>query len=70
MSAYKYPRGELLWTGYYNKRGELLFLMTSKPTREYYFLYQLVDGDFKRLGRSKDPTELEKKFNVDEKMKG
>ena len=66
---YKYPKGEIVWTGYYDKQGELRFIVTSKPLRDNYFLYELVDGVFKKLGRSKNPTELENKFGVLQKMR-
>lgn len=66
---YKYPKGETVWTGYYDKHGELKFIVTSKPMRDNYFLYELVHGVFKKLGRSKNPTELENKFDVLQKMR-
>ena len=68
MTGPVYPRGERVWTGYYNGAGELLFILTSKETREWYFLYALEDGKFKKLGRAKSPTELESKFHVREAM--
>ena len=64
----KLPNGERLWTSYYDSNGELLFVITSKHTRDFYFLYELVDGEFKRLGRAKSPLELEERFNVKDKM--
>ncbi len=68
---YKYPKGETRWVGYYNKAGELLYIITSKERdREFYFLYEVQpDGMFKRLGKSRNPTELEKKFKVAENMR-
>lgn len=67
----KYPKGERVWVGYYNQSNELMFIMTSKEaSRDYYFLYELVDGEFRKLGRAKSPKELEDKFDVDEKLRG
>lgn len=68
---YKYPKGEIRWVGYYNKDSELLYIMTSKEKdREFYFLYEAQpDGTFKKLGKSRNPTELEKKFFVAERMR-
>lgn len=68
---YKYPKGEIRWVGYHNKAGELLYIMTSKEKdHEFYFLYEAQpDGTFKKLGKSRNPTELEKKFSVAEKMR-
>lgn len=64
----KYPKGEIVWVSYYNSNKELLFIMTSKPIRDFYFLYEVVDGEFKKLGKAKNPTELEEKFKVRDKM--
>lgn len=64
-----YPRGERVWTSYYNSSHELLFIVTSKPTRDFYFLYEVVDGAFKKLGKAKSPLELEEKFKVHERMR-
>lgn len=67
----KYPKGERVWVGYYNEAHELKFILTSKEaSRDYYFLYELVDGEFRKLGRSKSPKELEDKFGVDKRLRG
>ena len=63
-----YPRGEKVWTSYYNSSHELLFIVTSKPIRDCYFLYEVVDGACKKLGKAKSPLELEEKFKVYERM--
>lgn len=69
MNKPKYPKGERVWVGYYNAKQELLFILTSKESsRDYYFLYELVDGTFKKLGRARSPKELEAKFDVDKKL--
>ncbi len=64
----KYPKRETVWVSYYNANHELLFIITSKPLRDCYYLYELVGGEFKKLGRAAIPTELEEKFKVYEKM--
>lgn len=62
----KRPKGERVWAGYYDKAHELKFIITSKEaSRDFYFLHELVDGEFRKLGRSKSPKELEEKFEVD-----
>lgn len=63
-----YPKGEIVWTGYYNKAGTLLFIITSKESRDYYYLYEYRDDAFNKLGRAKSPVELEERFHVHEKM--
>lgn len=64
MNKLKYPKGEKVWTSYYTSSGNLMFVLTAKPQRDAYFLYELIDGEFKKLGRSKSPLELENKFDV------
>ena len=64
----KYPKGEIIWVSYYNSHHDLVFIVTSKATREYYFLYEVIEGEFKKLGKSKNPIELEARFNVNERM--
>lgn len=45
-------------------------MLTSKITsRDFYYLYEVVDGKLKKLGRGKNPLELEEKFDVDNKVK-
>lgn len=66
----KYPRGEHVWVGYYNHAHELKFIITSKEaSRDFYYLYELIDGVFRKLGRSRSPKELEEKFGVDKKLR-
>lgn len=64
----KYPKGEIVWVSYYNSEHKLLFVVTSKPIRDYYYLYELKEDGFKKLGRAQNPAELEEKFKVNEKM--
>jgi len=68
-SGYEYPKGECVWAGYYTQQHELMFIITSKESRDFYFLYELVDGKFKKLGKSRSPKELEEKFGVEEKIR-
>lgn len=65
------PKGETVWVYYTNRQGEIMFAMTSKQTRDYYFLYAVSpDGKCTKLGKAKEPPELEKKFSVHEKIRG
>ncbi len=64
-----YPKGERVFTGYYNSGGELLFILTAKEARDWYFLYECSGGVFKKLGRARTPPELEERFGVYEKMR-
>ena len=64
-----YPKGELVWTSYYNTASELMFIVTSKSAmRDMYFLYELVDGSLIKLGKAKSPLELEEKFNLYDRL--
>ena len=65
----KYPHGETVWVDYRDKDGKTLFILTSKESRDAYYLYELVGGSFKKLGKAKEPPELEKKFMVRERMR-
>lgn len=69
MEQIKYPKGEVIWVGYYDIQKDLRFVMTSKENnRDFYFLYELVNGQFKKLGRARSPKELENKFGVSKKL--
>jgi len=66
----KYPKGERVWVGYYDINRNLRFIMTSKENnRDFYFLYELIDGQFRKLGKARSPKELELKFDVDKKVR-
>ena len=70
MSDPVYPKGEHIWTGYYNTKQELLFIVTTKgETRDWYYLYEYEDGKLKKLGKARNPVELEEKYNVCERMR-
>ena len=58
-----YPKNERVWVGYYNAKQELRFIITSKrDNRDWYFLYELKDGKFVKLAKSKNPLELSEKY--------
>lgn len=56
----EYPKGEIVWVRY-NIEGELKYILTAKQTRDVYFLYELRDGKFVKLGKDQSPKVLEKK---------
>ena len=68
MSKIKYPKDEKIWVSYNNSNGELRYIITSKQTRDFYFLYELADGVFKKIGKAKTPTFLENKYKFKEKL--
>ena len=70
MSEPKCPRGEMVWVRYCLKDGTMKFMLTSKKqNRDFYFLYEVIDDKLVKLGRSKSPPELERKFEVHKKLK-
>jgi hypothetical protein len=68
MKRFKYPKNEIVWESYFNESRELKFIITSKTVRDYYFLYELVNGEFKKLGKAKTPPELVEKYDVEKKI--
>ena len=73
------PKDEKIRVGYYNKQEEPLFFLTS-PARssstlaaqtEAFTLYEVIAGSkpkAKKLGQGGNPTELELKYGVREKL--
>lgn len=65
----KVPKGEEEWVRYNNTKGEVVCLLTSKPARDFYFLYEVrPDGGLTKLGKARTPTALEEKFDVVSRM--
>ena len=66
----KIPKSEQVWATYNNVNGETVYVMTSKASRDFYFLYKLnSDGSLVKLGKARTPPELEKKFDVESGMR-
>ena len=64
------PKGEMVWVRYCLRDGTTKFLLTSKKqNRDYYYLYEVVEGKLVKLGRARTPPELEKKFDIHNKIK-
>lgn len=55
------PKTERIWVTHKNLKGET-FYITSKETRDSYFLYRVENDRVVRLGKSKSPLELEQKY--------
>ena len=53
------PKSETIWVTYTTRDGDTYYT-TAKQSRDYYFLYKLVDGKAQKLGKAKNPIELEK----------
>ena len=53
------PKSEILWVQYVNN-GKITFIVTSNQTREWYYLYELIDGRFRKTKyKAHNPMELE-----------
>ena len=65
----KLPRGETVWVDYRNENGKTMFILTSKEARDCYFLYELKGDSYIKLGKAKEPPELERKFKVRERIR-
>lgn len=68
MKNFKYPKGEIVWESYYNTSQELKFIITSKKVRDCYFIYEFINGEFKKLGKARTPPELVEKYDVLKKI--
>ena len=70
MDKIQCPKGEMIWVRYCLPGGETKFLLTSKVTnRDFYYLYEVIDGKLSKLGRARNPAELERKFDIKNKVK-
>ena len=76
------PKGEAVWVTYYNWNDELMFFLTGPENLSStliaqtgaFTLYEVTLNPkglrkAKKLGRGGNPTELEEKYGVREKMK-
>lgn len=68
MEKVKIPTGEIIWVGYNNLEGNLIHIISSKANRDWYYLYERVGGDWKKVGKEKDPESLVRKYKVMDKM--
>ena len=61
--GFAYPKGETVWVQYHAAAGVLKYILTSKTgDRNTYYVYELANGVFQKLGRGRSPKELEEKF--------
>lgn len=60
----KSTKNEIAWVQYNDSEGNMVYLMTSSPLRDIYYLYKYDGRELKRIGKSKNPVELEQRFKV------
>ena len=69
MLGIKIPKGEKVWVSYLTSDKRLKYIITSKLSKDYYYLYEISDsGEIKKLGRAKSPNDLESTFQVKQKI--
>ena len=60
MKSLGVPKLEEIKVRYHASNGDLKFILTSrKMTDGPFILYEVIDGQLKKLGRSQSPLELE-----------
>lgn len=57
-----YPNGERAWVTLLDENQKPKYLITSKPNREMYFIYEVQNEKLARLGKDKNPLTLEAKY--------
>ena len=53
-------KNEILWVTH--KKGNKTYYITSDKHRDNYYIYVLKDGQEIKLGKSKNPVDLEKRY--------
>lgn len=61
MAVNGIPKTERIWVKRITEKGETYYI-TSKDTRDYYFLYKMEGDKAVKLGKAKSPLELEQKY--------
>jgi hypothetical protein len=61
MAVNGIPKTERIWVKRITEKGETYYI-TSKDTRDYYFLYKMDGDKAVKLGKAKSPLELEQKY--------
>ncbi len=59
------PKGETVWEQVFDKTGALRYLITSKPARDWYTLYEAAPDKLIRRGKARTPPELHDKYITD-----
>lgn len=56
------PKTERIWTRRTTKSKDVYITTSKQNDRTYYFMYKIVDGKAVKLGKSKSPLELDRKY--------
>lgn len=60
----KFPTSEIVWATYYNGDGELQYVVTSKRSRDNYYLYKMESKALVKVGKADSPDELCDKYDI------
>lgn len=61
-------KGEHTMTSLRNKNGAEVGIITANQMETLFYLYEVADGHYKKLGKSDNPLELEARYKMDERM--
>lgn len=61
MAVNGIPKTERIWVKRITEKGKTYYI-SSKDTRDYYFLYKMDGDKAVKLGKAKSPLELEQKY--------
>lgn len=56
------PKNEEIWVTTKTANGDVYYTTAKQNDRSWYFLYKVVDDKAVKLGKSRNPKELEEKF--------
>lgn len=56
------PKNEDVFVFHMDEEGFLRYVITAKPNRETWFLYEFTGDTLKRLGKGTNPNQLEEKY--------
>lgn len=56
------PKNEIIWVQYADASGNTTHILTSKSDRSCYYLYVIEKDVLKKLGKAKQPPDLEAKY--------
>lgn len=61
-------KGEHAMTSLCGKGGVEVGLITANQLETMFYLYEVVDGHYRKLGKADSPLELEKRYKMYERM--
>ena len=56
------PSSETLCVTYKAADGNIYYMTSKDNNRDYFYLYKLTNGEAIKLGKSRNPSELENKY--------